>query len=160
MSSASPSEVKDLIRSSFPSPEKSLSHAECVYMRSRLALLDAKDLPRCLAQILIDLIDTHTGIAGESEDAEAVVQSLDVFVSGTDLEFIRKEYGEEALRKTIEDENYLRQAAKKDFINFNPRMANAIYEWLKLAHTWQDLKWYSKDILNAMEYWSKRASGE
>src|SRR4051794_20031518 len=87
--------VRQLIKGAFPpltarEDLRPLSHNEALQMRSRLTSLRNEDLPFYLCQILEDLLDTHTGKAGESQDAEAVVQQLNVLVEGTDLATIRE----------------------------------------------------------------------
>src|SRR6266487_6999780 len=84
-------QVRKLLQEAFPRVEKNraitpLSHNECIHLRSRLSMLSDKDLPIVLCQVLEDLLDTHTGQLGRSQDAEAVVQYLNVLVHGTDLE--------------------------------------------------------------------------
>lgn len=155
--------VRRLIKEAFPPVNarkdlRPLSHDECVHMRSRLALLRNEDLPFYLRQILEDLLDTHTGRAGESEDAEAVVQHLNVLVEGTDLETIRDQLGSAVLQQTLVEENYLRSSLAEAYASFTRQQALAISKWLELARGWEDLKWDQDDIEAALRYWRHRAA--
>jgi hypothetical protein len=155
--------VLELFRDAFPSVSerkdlRALSHDECVHMRSRLAMLKNDDLPYYLRQILEDLLETHTGKAGESQDAEAVVQHLNVLVDGTDLETIRDRLGSGALEQTLVEENYLRSRLAEAYASFTGTQALAISKWLDLAKGWEDLKWYRDEIEAALLYWRHRAA--
>ena len=154
-------QVRRALKKVFPmiksrSDLRPLSHDECLHLRSRIATLSDKDLPFYVPQILEDLIDTHTGQLGNSEDAEAVVQHLNILVQGTDLETIRKMYGEEGLSKALEDESFIRQSKKKSFAAFTKEQANAICQWLEHVRHWPELKWYSLEIDAAIAYWKNR----
>lgn len=155
--------VRRLIKEAFPPVNarkdlRPLSHGEALQMRSRLASLRNEDLPFYLRQILEDLLDTHTGKVGESQDAEAVVQHLNVLVEGTDLETIREQLGSAALQQTLVEENYLRSRLAEAYASFTRPQAHAISEWLGLAKRWEDLKWYQDDIEAALLYWRHRAA--
>ena len=155
--------VRQLLREAFPSTSeredlRPLSHDEAVYMRSRLALLKNEDLPFYLYQILEDLLDTHTGNVGESEDVEAVVQYLDVLIEGVDLKAICDQLGTEAFERIVSEGKYLRPLQTAAFALFTRSQAFAISEWLELAKGWADLKWYQGYIEAALSYWRKRAS--
>ncbi len=154
-------QVRKLLRKAFPNLSERndltpLSHDECIHMRSRLGMLSDKDLPFYVFQILEDLLDTHTGRLGDSEDAETVVQCLNVLVQGTDLETIKEMYGEDGLAKTLEDEKFIRQSKQKSFASFTKEQANAICKWLEHAQVWAELKWYLKEIDAALAYWRFR----
>jgi hypothetical protein len=155
--------VRQLIKEAFPPVNarkdlRPLSHDEALQMRSRLASLRNEDLPFYLRQVLEDLIDTHTGKAGESQDAEAVIQHLNVFVEGTDLDTIRSQFGSKTLQQTLVEENYLRTRLAEAYASFNPLQALAISKWLELARGWEDLKWYQEEIEAALVYWRNRAA--
>lgn len=155
--------VRGLLREAFPPVTarkdlRALSHEECIHMRSRLAMLSNNDLPFTLREVLEDLLDTHTGKAGESEDAEAVVQHLNVLVEGTDLETIREKLGSAALQQTLIEEDYLRSRLAQAYASFTGEQALAISKWLVLAKEWENLKWYQDDIEAALLYWRHRAA--
>jgi len=155
--------VRQLLRQSFPPVNarkdlRPLSHEEAVQMRSRLASLRNEDLPFYIRQILEDLLDTHTKKVGESQDAEAVVQHLNVLVEGTDLETIRDQLGSAALQQTLVEENYLRSRLAEAYASFTRPQALAISKWLVLAKGWEDLKWYQDEIEAALLYWQHRAA--
>jgi hypothetical protein len=155
--------VRQLIKEAFPPVTarkdlRPLSHDEALQMRSRLASLRNEDLPFYLRQILEDLLDTHTGKVGESQDAEAVVQHLNVLVEGTDLETIQNQLGSAALQHTLVEEKYLRSRLAEAYASFTRPQAVAISNWLGLAKGWEDLKWYQDDIEAALLYWRHRAA--
>ena len=156
-------QIRRRLKEAFPSIGKRpdlrpLSHEEAVEMRSRLASLRPDDVPFYLGQILEDLLDTHTNRAGESEDAEAVVQHLNVMVEGTDLSTIRSKFGANVLKQTLQEEGHLRSALIEQFALLSREQAQAICGWLRFAKNWDDLKWYADEIEPALLYWSVRAT--
>ena len=151
-------QVRKLLREAFPSVGERkdltpLTHDQCIHMRSRLAMVTDENLPVYVLQILEDLLDTHTGRLGDSEDAETVVQHLNVLVQGTDLEIIKEMYGEKGLAKTLEVEEDLRQSKIKVYASFTKEQANAICRWLEHVRAWPELKWYVGEIDAALAYW-------
>lgn len=154
--------VRHLIRSAFKeanpsSNNKPISHQECIDLRSDLCGLGSDRLLIYLPQVLDDLLDTHTNKPGLSEGAEEVVRYLNVLREGTDLDFVQKHWGPEALHKTLQDEKYLREEALKDFNSFTREHAFAIWKWLEFARNWQDLEWDIKHIDAAICYWEARS---
>lgn len=127
-------------------------------MRSRLALLTSQDLPDCLGQVLEDLLDSHTGRAGDSQDAEAVIQHLNVLVEGSDFDGILKHLGPAAFEQAMVEENLIRLNLAESYASFTPSQAQAIAEWLALARGWEDLEWYQDEIVAALSYWQYRAN--
>jgi hypothetical protein len=153
--------VLKLLREAFPSLAERrdltpLTHQECVAMRSQMPALSDRDLPFCLREVLEDLLDSHTGKIGDTEDAEAVVQWLDVSRAGADLKAIEEIYGEDGLKKYLQDQEFLKQAGQEAFASFTPDQANAISEWLKHANEWPEMKWYEADFNSALVYWQSR----
>jgi hypothetical protein len=150
--------VRSLLNTAFPREGSSLSHDDCVKLRSRLSMLSDDDLIICLPKVLEDLIDTHTNIPEESEYVEAVVQHLNVLVEGTDLNFIKEYWGQESLAKTLSDEEVIRKEKEKTYSKFTVLQSLAIVKWLELAQDWLDLKWYREDVDRALLYWRSRAT--
>jgi hypothetical protein len=97
-------------------------------------------------------MNTHTGTLGDSEDAEAVIQYLDVYGGETDLDFV-KHHNENKFEGYKRNRQYLTEEKLRDFASFTPKQANAIYAWLMLARTWSELQWYLNDIDRAAAYW-------
>lgn len=156
--------TRQLIRNAFPLVRDRkdlcpLSHEEAVHMRSRLSSLTNEDLPFYMGQVLTDLLDTHTGKAGESEDAEAVIQHLNVLVGGSDVETIRGHLGPSAAAQALGEETYLRSRLAQAYASFTPQQALAICKWLTLARAWVDLKWYQDELDAALLYWEHRVAG-
>ena len=145
--------VRSLIRMSFPSITERvdlnpLSHSECVYMRSHISMVSDDDIVYYIRQLFEDLLDTHTGILGKSEDAEAVIQFLNV---SSDYETDEGD-GECGFA----DEQFLSNAKHKTFTRFTPSQAKAICAWLRFTKSWLELKWYVDDIQSAIDYWMER----
>ncbi len=77
-------------------------------MRAKLFTVRPEDIEYFLPQVLEDLLDTHTNNAGDSQDAETVVDFLDVPTLELDAEFIREKWGRETLAKFRSDAKNLR----------------------------------------------------
>ncbi len=131
-----------------------MSHEDCVRLRSRLISLRSEDVPGTLANVLEDLLATHST---DPIDAEAVIRYLNALGEGTDLEFIRKQWGDKALAKTKTDEAILRTAKMNEFAFLDNRQARAIFEWLKVAKTWPELRWYTSQVDAAISYWRAKS---
>ena len=63
------------------------SHEDCIYFRSRLIAIRHEKLRFFLAHVLEDLLDSHTGIEFDSQDAEAVVQDTWMFLTVLSIKF-------------------------------------------------------------------------
>jgi len=144
-------------RSSIKHAFRPLSHAECVTMRTQLPSLDDTSLPFYIGEVLRDLIETHTSKVGESEDAETVVQYLNVLGSDKGFATLRETYGEDWWIRHTQDEEFLRNARLAAFRSFNSAQASAICSWLFLARTWPEMEWYLGDIDSACQYWRDHA---
>jgi hypothetical protein len=104
--------------------------------------------------VLEDLLETHST---DPDDAEAVVRYLNASGGGTDLEFIRNQWGDEALEKTEIDEAILRTAKMNEFGSIDKGQARAIFEWLKIAKAWPELRWYTSQTDAAISYWRAKS---
>lgn len=122
--------LEQKIKTAFPVAFKDsgLTHDECVYLRPRLISLTKEYFDEVFAQVLLDLVETHTGDPGSPEYVESVVQFLDIDGDGHLFDF-----------------------------NFNNEQAETIVEWLKTAKEWPDLKFDIDEVESALSYWTKRA---
>lgn len=111
-------------------------------------MVSDEDIVYYIRQLFEDLLDTHTGILGKSEDAEAVIQFLNVS-SNYKIDEGDGECG-------FADEQFLSNAKHKTFARFTPSQAKAICAWLKFTKLWPELKWYVDDIQSAIDYWMER----
>ncbi|HEX4122317.1 MAG TPA: hypothetical protein VH619_17000 [Verrucomicrobiae bacterium] len=149
-------QVRELLLDCFPiDRRKRMSHEDCVQLRSRLISLRSEDVPGALADVLEDLLETHST---DPNDAEAVIRYLNASGEGTDMEFIRKQWGDEALDKAKTDEKILRTAKMNEFACLDKKQAQAIVEWLTVAKTWPELRGYTSQADAALAYWRARSS--
>lgn len=153
--------VRRLLRQAFPPlserPDlRPLSHDEARYMRTRLAGLRNEDVPYYLVQVLEDLLDFHTNRSGDSEDAEGVVQYLNVGGRVTDHQGMESRGSKMELEEAREEEEVLRQGKRERVRGFTLEQAYAVSKWLECARAWEDLRWYATDIDAALSYWRKR----
>jgi hypothetical protein len=107
-----------------------------------------------LAQVLLDLVETHTGKVGQPESAEEVIRFLDVQEDSSSLEELPG-YDPQEERNTTE---MLHQAKIQSFAELSTRQAGVLVDWLRAAKEWPDLSWYRAEVESALSYWSKRAS--
>ncbi|MBA5871381.1 MAG: hypothetical protein GDA68_15500 [Nitrospira sp. CR2.1] len=133
-----------------------LEHEQCLDMRARLFTVKAEDIEYFLPQVLEDLLDTHTGEAGQSEDVETVVDFLDVPTLPIDVEFVKHKWAGEALAKFRKDDQELRARKELMFARATTEQAQAFCAWLQYARTWGDLEWNTDSVESALSYWLKR----
>ena len=155
--------VRSLLRRAFlswrgDSNSPALDHDGCLEMRAKLIAVRPEDIEYFLPQVLEDLLDTHTNNAGDSQDAETVVDFLDVPTLELDAEFIREKWGRETLAKFRSDAKNLRSAKQAALAGVTRDQAQAICQWLKYARTWGDLEWNMDSVESALSYWSKRVA--
>ena len=129
-------------------------------MRTKLPSVRKEDIPYFLPQVLEDLLDTHTGQPGNSEDAESVVAFLDIAVVRTNTEILREHWKDESIERIRVIEEDLRSLKPSATANVTATQANAIYEWLKYARTWADLEWDIDQMDSAASYWKDRSQAE
>ena len=154
--------VKGLLRHAFSSCHSDpnsllLEHEQCLDMRARLFTVKAEDREYFLPQVLEDLLDTHTGEPGRSEDVESVVDFLDVPTLPIDLELVKQKWGGEVLEKFSKDDQELRARKEPMFARVTTEQAQAICAWLQYAKNWGDLEWNTDSVESALSYWLKRA---
>jgi hypothetical protein len=137
-----------------------LTHDECLDMRTKLLSVRIEDLDHCLPQVLEDLLDTHTGKPGNSEDVESVVDFLDVPTTGNDKHFWKERLDQERFEHMLNIEEELRSEKYTALEQVTPLQARALCEWLKYARTWADLEWNIEQVDSAHAYWTKRAQVE
>jgi len=155
-------DVISLLRRAFPRKESAvsvLSHDECIELRDRLIAVESVEMPFYLAQVLEDLILYPPRRAGDSGNAEAVIQFLDVLAEGVDFGLIAPHYDGDELAWIKESEGIFREEKAECFSRFSSLQASAISRWLQIAHSWEGLSWYHKEIDNAIEYWKGREDG-
>jgi hypothetical protein len=132
-----------------------MTHAECVQLRPSLIAINKDGFEEALAQVLLDLVETHAGKAGQSENAEEVVRFLDVQDDSSCLENLPG-YDRERERDTSE----LLQDAKIELLaKISQQQAEVLVAWLNAAKDWPDLSWYRDEVESALAYWRKRADG-
>lgn len=154
--------VRGLLRRAFSSWHSdpnapALDHAQCLDMRAKLFTVRPEDIEYFLPQVLEDLLDTHTGEPGKSEDVESVVDFLDVPTPAIDVEFVRNNWGSEVLAKFSTDDQELHARKEVAFARATTEQAQAICAWLNFAKTWRDLEWDTDLVESALSYWLKRA---
>lgn len=127
-----------------------MSHSECVFYRSKLARLAAPFVRAALAQVLIDLVDTHTGDYWRTEDVEELVWFL--MPPGDTSE------AEPAASTALDPgEALFRKEKEETFALFSTPQAAAIAAWLELAVTWNDLSLRREQVEEAFRFWRERA---
>jgi hypothetical protein len=125
-----------------------------VHLRSRLSAISADGFEEALAQVLLDLVETHTGKAGETEDAEEVVRFLNV---QEDTSYVEGLPG--SIREHEREISKALEEAKVDSLSdLNLEQAGVVVEWLNAAKIWRDLSWYHDEIDSALAYWTRRAA--
>jgi hypothetical protein len=129
-------------------------------MRTKLFSVRTEDIDYFLPQVLEDLLDTHTSKPGNSEEAETVVDFLDVPTIRLDAEFLIDRYGKEVLGRMRSQEEELRSAKNSSLSSITAIQAKALCAWLQYARTWADLEWNTEEVDSAYAYWSKRAQTE
>ena len=150
--------LEQAIKVGFPDAFKGklLSHEECVELRPRLIAVSAGDFESCLAQVLLDLVQTHTGRAGESEYAEEVVRFLDVESDSERLDVLENHLPSYDRMSERQEDAFLKNAKLQSLANISPAQAKLLAEWLDAAKQWPDLAWYKEEIESARAYWSQR----
>ena len=145
------------IKAAFPRAFQSrrMTHSECVQLRPSLIAISTDGFEEALAQVLLDLVETRTGKAGQSENAEEVVRFLDVQDDSTCLESLPG-YSRERERET---DKMLEEAKLESLADITGQQAGVLVEWLNTAKSWPDLSWYHDEIDSALAYWTKRATG-
>lgn len=98
--------VRREIQNAFPDISQrpdlwSLAHDECVEMREDLFLIKKQDVPYYLKQILLDLLDTHTGVLENDENGSLVIAYLNVMGS-ENAKTIREKFGEDGIELLLE----------------------------------------------------------
>jgi hypothetical protein len=144
------------IKTAFPKAfkKKRMTHLECVRLRPRLIAVSEDGFEEALAQVLLDLIETHTEKMGQSEDAEEVIRFLNVDEDLTCLESL----------PGYNDKNehflggQLRSAKVASLADINSLQAGILVEWLKAVKSWPDMSWYRDEVEAALVYWTKRAN--
>lgn len=130
-----------------------MTHSECAQLRSRLIAISADGFEEALAQVLLDLAETHTEKVGESEDAEEVVRFLDVQEDSAYLETLSGSHRERESKVSK-----IREEAKVSSLSdLTSEQAGVLVEWLSAAKSWPDLRWYHDEIDSALAYWRDRA---
>lgn len=145
------------IKSAFPRAFQGgrIPHSECVQLRPSLIAISADGFEEALAQVLLDLVETHSGRLGQSENAEEVVRFLDVQDDSSCLEKL-PDYNRERERETSE---LLFDAKVESFADLSQQQAEVLAAWLNAAKDWPELSWYRDEIESALAYWRKRAGG-
>jgi hypothetical protein len=133
-----------------------LTHEECMGLRSRLISLTLEDFFEVLPRLLEDLLDTHTDRPGDPEDADHVIDILDVPTVGADGRFARERWGRDTFLKIRDDEEDLRSTKYSMFETVTHLQASAISMWLVLARSWKDLEWNIDEVNSALVYWNSR----
>jgi hypothetical protein len=131
-----------------------MTHSECVQLRPRLIAISSEGFEEALAQVLLDLIETHTGKAGQSENAEEVVRFLDVQDDSSCLEGVPDKTREQELETSM----LLREAKVESLADVSLQQAEVLIAWLTAAKDWSDLSWYRDEIESGLAYWQKRTA--
>jgi hypothetical protein len=144
------------IKTAFPRAFQSpgMTHSECVQLRPKLIAISAVGFEQAFAQVLLDLVESHTGRAGQPENAEEVVRFLDVQDDSSCLENLPG-YSRERERET---DKLLAGGKIESLADITPQQAKVVMEWLEAAKNWPDLAWYRDEVESALAYWSKRAA--
>lgn len=153
-------DLKTALYQAFPKHRegpKHLDHASFVELRRDLSLLDHDSLQRCLSQVLINLLQTHTNDPDNEEGAEAVIRCLEVISH-------RRSYGSDvqvfgrAAADAIAAENNERDLLKESvFADFTEEQAAALARWLAIASQWADFKYCQAELESALAYWKSRS---
>lgn len=143
-------QIKEAFPKAFQGPQ--MSHQECVGLRARLIAVDAEGFEAALAQILLDLLNSHTGQAGGSENAEEVIRFLDVAENSECLKSLPGHNPEE--RATTD--SLLRNAKIESLADIDAKQADVLVAWLEAAREWPDLSWYRDEVSSAIGYWRGR----
>lgn len=131
-----------------------MTHSECVQLRPRLIAISADGFEKALAQVLLDLVETHTGKTGQSENAEEVVRFLDVQDDSSCLDRLPG-YNHD---QESETSKLLHDAKVESLADISRQQAEVLAAWLNEAKDWPDLSWYRDEIESALAYWRKRAA--
>ena len=153
-------DLKTALYQAFPKHRegpKHLDHASFVELRRDLSLLDHDSLQRCLPQVLVDLLETHTNDPGNEEGAESVIRCLEVVSDSrnydSDVEFLGR-----AAADGISAENSERDLLKESvFAGFTNEQAAALARWLEIASQWTDFKYCRAELDSALAYWKWRS---
>jgi len=113
------------------------SHADWLVLREDLFNYEPEVIQYLLPSILQDAMNSRTGDGLETDDIEKLVLQLNPL--WLDNELVR--------------ENQLRQ-----FANFTAEQAQAVCEWLRLVHSWEEMKRFADWVDSAIAYWCGRAS--
>lgn len=144
--------MKRLIAEAFAAdllPAARLTHDDCMYYRIALPALAHEFVRAVLAQVLLDLVDTHTSDYHRIEDADMVVLFLLPVEGppGSPEDVLEPDPGLE----------FCKQARESVFALFSRTQAGAILAWLELAMTWGDLLLHHEQIEDAVRFWRSRA---
>jgi hypothetical protein len=150
--------IRKLLYEAFARPpkDKILTREQRVELRGDIGAVGFERLQFWLPQVLEELLDSYDSKPAGSSDAISVVRCLTACTEDADFEFIRKRWGEEAVKKAMDDQTYLRNEAEKNFSQFTSEQALAIYKWLEFARKWEDLSIYTDEVDVAMRYWLNR----
>jgi hypothetical protein len=148
-------ELSQRIKAAFPRAfqGRRMTHLECVQLRPRLIAISSDGFEESLAQVLLDLIESHTGKAGQSENAEEVVRFLNVQDDSSCLESLPG-YNRE---QELETSKILQEAKVESLADVSQQQAEVLIAWLNAAKNWPDLSWYRDEVQSALAYWQKRA---
>lgn len=151
--------VRQALREAFPDwhadPDGlQLTHEQCLDMRTKLLSVRSEDICYFLPQILEDLLDSHTGKAGNSEDVESVVDFLDVPTVSIDADILKDRLGKEGFQKVRFQEEELRSGKYSLLSGITSIQARALCAWLSYARTWADLEWDIDQVESASRYWN------
>lgn len=136
---------------------KLLDHASFVELRRDLSLLDHDSLQRCLPQVLIDLLQTHTNDPDNDEGAESVIRCLEVVSHSRNHDSDVQTFGR-AAADAIAAETTQRDLLKESvFANFTNEQAAALATWLEMASQWTDFKYCRAELQSALTYWRSRS---
>jgi hypothetical protein len=142
------SETKSCLRRAFApdiSTSESLSHEDCLALRSQLASLSPEDVRECLPAVLIDLVDSHTNDMNTTENVEEVIWFLNPD---------EDELGEDSDGGLAA----LSRHKARVFDSFSLQESAAVARWLQLAITWGDLQLCRDQVEMALRYWAKKAA--
>jgi hypothetical protein len=155
--------VRGQLREAFPVEDARVAsalctHEELVEVRSSICSFRKEDLPLFLGQVLLDLLDTHTGDPIDSEDADQFIVGLDGSLDRVSVDALCDTFGEEQREEMKAASKVLTQFNTGTFDCVNQKQANAIVSWLELAKTWDDYKFeYEQEKINAaLKFWRER----
>jgi hypothetical protein len=112
-------------------------HEVCLELRKDFYNYEPEEIRFMLPSVLEDLMDTRTGDDIETEDAERLVLQLNPYF-----------HNDAVIRKVKLDQ----------FADFTREQAQAVCEWLRLAHSWRDLERFRHWVDASITYWCDRAS--